>query len=156
VSGADGRPGRWAPPLAWMGVVFVLSTSAFSFQGTLGIIDALLRVLPAEAAMSAPRVNAQARTCAHVVEYAVLALLWVRVLAPDRRRAVRAIVIAVAICAGWAAVDEAHQARDPFRRGKVTDVVLDTGGAVAGIGVWLITARRRTRARSPNGRARFP
>jgi VanZ family protein len=129
-----------------MALVLILSTEAFSFGNTLGLVEAVLvRAVPAEAALAPERINAQARTGAHVVEYGVLAILLGRALAGDRRRTGQATMIALAISLAWAVMDEAHQAQAPTRRGKVADVALDAAGGVLGIAVWLAGARRRMR-----------
>lgn len=141
-------PRRWTVALGWMGVILALSTETFSFRTTLSLVEAVLvRVMPAEAATDAARMNAQARTGAHVLEYAVLAMLLVRALTTGRRGggrgAGRAVAIALAVCIAWAVVDEGLQARAPARRGTVTDVALDAAGGVLGIAVWIAVTRRR-------------
>ncbi len=69
------------------------------------------------------------RKTGHVVEYAVLALLWRRALAGPGAPAPWRWPLALAVLT--AALDEARQAITPTREGRVADVLLD-GGAAAG------------------------
>ena len=59
---ASARGRRWAVPLAWMAVILALSSEAFSASSTLPLVEAFLRVMPAEAVVSPAGVNARART----------------------------------------------------------------------------------------------
>jgi VanZ family protein len=80
------------------------------------------------------------RKAGHVVEYAVLALLWRRALAapgapaPWRRPLVLAVLTA--------ALDEAHQSTIPARSGSVADVGLDSGAAAVALLVAVRGAHR--------------
>jgi len=104
---------RSAAPLAWMALIFVLS----SIPGD------------ADAAWWEPI----ARTIGHVVEYATLTLLWSWALAGVVRRPVW---VAGAIALAYACVDEYHQSFVENRDGTVADVGLDALGiALAGFAI---------------------
>jgi VanZ family protein len=86
------------------------------------------------------------RKMAHVIEYAILALLWFRALTRARSLPLGlAAAGAFAICVGWAALDETHQYFVPGRTGRVEDVAIDAAGSLAALAVarphWLGTAR---------------
>ena len=87
------------------------------------------------------------RKCAHLTEYAILAvLIWMAVRPrTDSARLVwdwRAARLALIISAVYAATDELHQVFVPTRQGSVWDVLVDTFGAACGLGVaWLLRRR---------------
>lgn len=84
------------------------------------------------------------RKCAHLTEYAVLAwLLWRAVRKPDRNNprpwSWREATIAVFMVFAYASTDEFHQRFVPTRTPLVSDVFIDTGGAVIGmLALWAI------------------
>lgn len=88
------------------------------------------------------------RKGAHLTEYAILALLWLHALFRARSPLRRAAWGALAISAGWAMLDEAHQAFVSSRGASALDVVLDITGAIlalALVGAAALTARMRGR-----------
>jgi VanZ family protein len=95
--------------------------------------------------------HAAVRKLAHFVEYAILALLWLRAFRFRSRLDLRqASWAALAMCLACAIVDEVHQARVPGRHGTVEDVVLDTLGAAAAL--MIVRARRQAPdASQPSG-----
>jgi VanZ family protein len=81
------------------------------------------------------------RKLAHVLEYAVLALLWYRALHKVGGRTPRtASWVALSICLVCSFADEAHQSMLPSRHGSARDFVIDAFGATA----MLTIARGRT------------
>jgi VanZ family protein len=107
------RVSRFAPPLALMAVIFVLSAQPDLGTG-LGTIDLVGRKL------------------VHMTEYGLLWLLWLRAL---RWRAPRA---AAAIALAYAATDELHQTFVEGRHGTPVDVLIDS----LGIAVAMLLQRR--------------
>lgn len=89
------------------------------------------------------------RKCAHLSEYAVLAMLVWRA----RRRHLRitthswpwpAAAEALWFAVLYAATDELHQTFVPSREGCLRDVCIDSSGAVAGLFLlWLVGRWRR-------------
>ncbi len=98
------------PPLALMGVIFVLSGQP-SLDSGLGWIDAVLRKL------------------AHFGEYALLCALWWRALR-TKLTGDWALMVAVALSSAYAASDELHQTFVDGRHGTLGDWLIDTAGAV--------------------------
>lgn len=90
-----------------------------------------------------------ARKCAHLTEYAVLALLIWRARRQPRSDDTRPWLWATAGEALWlamfyAATDEFHQTFIPTREGCVRDVIIDTCGAIAGLlALWAIGRWRK-------------
>ena len=110
---------RYAPPLALMALIFLLSAQPDlgAGLGPLGLV---------------------ARKLVHMAEYGVLWVPWWRALA--FRRPLLAAVITVA----YAVTDEWHQTLVAGRNGSPVDVVIDAIGVAA---AWAI-ARRRTAQRA--------
>ena len=100
---------HWLPVVFWAGVIFTLS-SIPSLSSGLGTWDLVLR------------------KCAHMTEYAVLAILLARALGRE----------APAFIAGllYAASDEVHQAFVRGRHASPVDVAIDAVGLAAGLIVW--------------------
>jgi VanZ family protein len=129
----------WLPVLVWMGIIFSGSSDSGSFQHSSRIIGPLMRWLFPH--LSDEAVHAAVvfvRKCAHLTEYAVLALLLWRARrgkstpgnAPWRWSKAGVVLALVAL---YAASDEIHQAFVPSREGRVLDVLLDTTGAACGL-----------------------
>jgi hypothetical protein len=88
------------------------------------------------------------RKCAHVTEYAVLALLlWRALRSVPTLHTKRLLVFGAALlgCALFAASDEFHQTFVKSRTPSVRDVLLDTGGALLGLLIGASFARRRSK-----------
>ena len=86
-----------------------------------------------------------ARKCAHVTEYAVLALLLWRALRNVPTLHTKTLLVfgaALLGCALFAASDEFHQTFVKSRTPSVRDVLLDTGGALLGLLIGVSFARR--------------
>ena len=142
----------WLPLLAWLAVIFTASSDTKSFEHSSRILAPLLRWLfPQISDDTAHLIVLTARKCAHLIEYAVLALLLWRTLRkpakndprPWNWREARLMLLLVAFCA---ASDEFHQRFVATRTAHVTDVFIDTAGGAAGLLVlWLIDRWRRHR-----------
>ena len=61
----------------------------------------------------------------HVVEYAILFILYARAL-----RGPRTLLTAFILTIAYAVTDEVHQTFVPTREGKVRDVIIDAVGAI--------------------------
>jgi VanZ family protein len=138
-------PGRttffkyWLPVVLWMALIFSASSDAMSAQRTSRIIGPLLRWLkPDISDQTVYRVQYAVRKTAHMVEYAILALLLWRA----RRKPIphdtrpwrwREALIAFGFATLYSATDEFHQAWVPTRQARVGDVLLDAAGAALGL-----------------------
>lgn len=83
------------------------------------------------------------RKGAHFTEYAVLGMTVVYAFGEKLKKAKRIIPVALGICAFYAATDEFHQYFVANRVGSVSDVLLDSAGALTGIVVFLLITRRK-------------
>lgn len=146
----------WLPPLLWMLVIFGASADTRSAEHSSRLIGPLLRwLLPHCSAEQISLALLLARKAAHLTVYAVLALLLWRALRKPTTAGpplwdwavARRTILLVAL---YAASDEWHQGFVPARQGTVTDVLLDTVGGLAGLGLaWLVVHRQRRRVRTP-------
>ena len=128
------RVWTWAPPLAWMAFVMYLGGGAWSAAETGGLLGALLaRILPTITPAQLEALHFLARKGAHLVEYAILALLWRRGLVRAGRPAGLAAWAALSVSVAWAVLDEVRQATLPMRTGSGLDVVIDTVGAATAL-----------------------
>jgi len=142
----------WLPLLFWMSVIFSASSDQFSFQHSSRLIGPLVRWLfPHLSDEAVHAIVVIARKCAHLAEYAVLALLLWRALhkargpdAPAWRWPEAGLVLG--LVALYAASDEFHQTFVPSRQGCVSDVLLDTaGGALGLLCLWAAGRWRKRR-----------
>jgi len=109
---------------------------------------ALIFVLSAQAQLPTPEtrwLDAVLEKSAHTFEFAVLAALLMRALAP--RAAVRWRAFGLAVLLAWlyALADEFHQSFVPGRSADWMDILFDWLGAALGAGLWMYrwTAHRK-------------
>jgi len=125
--------GRWLPVVLWASVIWMFSTGLFDGAGTGGILLPLLGgLLPFLDPDALEWIHQALRKTAHLVEFAILALLLARALDRPERTGLWLGVTTVGGCLLWAAVDEVHQSFVPTRVGALQDVILDTAGAGLG------------------------
>lgn len=136
---------NWLPILIWMLVIFSASADRESVRHSSRIIGPLLHwLLPNLSAHHIDQTVTVARKCAHLTEYAILAILFWRAARPLTRsnreiwnwKLAGASILFVTL---YAATDEFHQRFVPGRGPSLHDVVIDTIGAAGGIFfLWLI------------------
>ena len=133
---------RFLPPLAWSVLIAWFSGARWHGGVTSALFEPWLRgLLPWATPEQIAGAHWLLRKTGHVVEYAVLALLWRRALAgPDAPAPWRWPLALAALTAG---LDETHQAFTPTREGRIADVLLDGGAAAAAL---LVAARGMWRA----------
>lgn len=130
------RFGPWIPPLAWMGLIFWLSTGTFSAEETGSWLLPLLQALfPWATPGQLEFLHWLGRKTAHVVEYAILAWLWQRAFVKSGPPALSGSgqgLAAFGFTMAYAIFDELHQGWTGQRTASAHDVVLDAfGGGVA-------------------------
>ena len=123
--------------LVWVGVIFLGSTDPMSAEHTSRFIVPFLRWLkPNISAETLASIHFILRKCAHVGEYAVLALLLLRAatLMTNFRRSIPILYVNVlGVCLFVAATDEFHQTFVASRGASVTDIMIDSGGVILGL-----------------------
>ena len=88
-------------------------------------------------------INHAVRKTAHFLEYAILAALITGALFDEDKKLGRLFIQAVLIAALYAASDEYHQTFVPGRAGKISDVMIDSAGALCGAAIVTAILRRR-------------
>jgi VanZ family protein len=139
----------WLPLLVWLGVIFLGSTDLMSSEQTSRfIVPFLLWLKPGMSPKIIRSVLFAIRKCAHVTEYAILALLLWRVLRSGITLRMRMPMLFGAVllaCAVFAASDEFHQSFVKSRTPSVRDVLLDVAGALFGLLIGAAFAQYRTK-----------
>src|SRR6476660_9737798 len=139
----------WLPLLIWLGVIFVGSTSVMSTEHTSRyIVPFLLWLKPGMSPAAIWTILVVARKCAHVTEYAVLALLLWRALRNVPVLFTKTLMVFGAVllgCALFAASDEFHQTFVKSRTPSVRDVFLDIAGAISGLLIGVSFAQRHAK-----------
>jgi len=140
----------WLPALAWMALIFSASSDKHSYEHSSRLVEPLLRWLfPHMPEARIHAIHEVLRKCAHLAEYAVLALLlWRGVRQPLKNnprpwswREARLVLLLIML---YAATDEFHQRFVPTRTSLVSDVFIDTAGGAAGLlALWMIGRRRK-------------
>ena len=144
---------RWLhrnwPVLAWAAAIWIFSTEAFSATQTSRLIlPALHWFFPQASADTLDVIHLVIRKYAHLVEYFIFSLLVLHSIRGERKGwQWRWGLIAIAVAAGYAAVDELHQAFEPTRGPSMWDVGLDALGATL---AQLCAALWSLRHRSPD------
>jgi len=140
----------WLLPLAWMSLIFVGSSDSKSYTHSSRLIEPFLHwIFPHMSQAHVEAIHHLIRKCAHLTEYAILGLLlWRAVRRPvpkdPRPWQWRPAAIAVLIVFLYASTDEFHQRFVPTRTPMVSDVFIDTSGAIVGmILLWTIGRWRK-------------
>jgi VanZ family protein len=138
----------WLPVFVWLVVIFAGSTEIFSAEQTSRYLVPFLRWLDPQISPSTiAAVHFGLRKLGHLAEYAVLAaLLWRALRSVTILRAKIPIVFVGAwvACTIFAASDEFHQSFVPSRIAATADVLIDIGGAVIGLAICWVFARRKS------------
>jgi VanZ family protein len=140
----------WLPLLVWLVVIFLGSTNLMSAEHTSRFIVPFLLWLKPMSPQTIWVILVFMRKCAHVTEYAILALLLWRAL-----RSLPAVSMKMSMsfgaallgCTVFAAMDEFHQSFVKSRTPSVHDVLLDVAGALLGLLIGASLARRHFKKR---------
>jgi VanZ family protein len=139
--------GFWLPPLLWMVVIFSASGDVDSTYHSSTLFEPLMRWLfPWMAQARIEDLHFLFRKCAHLAEFGVLALLFWRAIRHSHgsegcRWNWAQGGGALAMVALYAASDEFHQTFVPGRTGQLSDVLVDTAGGAAGLGLLWLTGK---------------
>jgi hypothetical protein len=139
----------WLPVAVWMALIFTGSADSQSAERSSKYLEPLVRWLfPGLSIDGVHWTMLMVRKCAHLAEYALLAVLTWRALrgpkagtAPSWRWSHAGLALLVVVV--YAVSDELHQSTVPTRQGTALDVVIDTAGGLLGLaGVWVLQKRR--------------
>jgi len=139
----------WWPAILWAGVIFTLSTDAFSAEHTAWFLEPTLRrIIPSLTARQFDIIHHIIRKSAHFTEYFIFCLLLYRGARGERKgwRWTWGLA-ALFLAAGYSALDEFHQSFVASRTASPYDSLLDSTGAfVALVVLWLWFRARRDSA----------
>jgi VanZ family protein len=129
----------WLIVLAWLVVIFLLSSGSFSEPSTGSLLRPFLRWLFPEWSSSEIRsLHHAIRKAAHMGVYGVLALLSFRALRLSLTASARRLAgLALALVLGTAASDEFLQSFSQTRTGSLWDVGYDLAGGVVALALLL-------------------
>jgi VanZ family protein len=145
----------WLPLLLWLGVIFLGSTDLMSAEHTSRFIVPFLRWLkPDISPETLASIHLIIRKCAHLGEYAVLALLLLRaaIFMTTLKWSPAILYVSVWVaCLVVATTDEFHQTFVASRGASATDIMIDSGGAILGllIGAAFVMSRSTRREKTP-------
>ena len=116
----------WGPVLAWMAVIFVLSSQPSLPSAPEALLDLVIK------------------KGGHFVEFAILAVLCFRafVKAGADWVAKRPWLWSLVVSIGYAGLDEVHQSFTPNRHPQVSDVLVDGAGIVLAL-VAIVWSRQQ-------------
>jgi hypothetical protein len=126
-------PARFLPPVLWMAVIAIGSSGFLSGDRTEQWMVAVLgHLAPGASPGLLDAAHLGARKTGHLVEFGVLAVLWCRALAPSPR----AVPLAFVLATVYGGLDELRQGLVPNRVPAVSDVMVDSLGALLGLAAW--------------------
>ena len=131
----------WVPAIVWAIIISWASTDMFSASHTSVIVIPLLRALFPHASLETiERLHFFIRKLGHFTEYFLFSLFLFRgARGRNDGWQLRWAIWALAIAAGYSALDEFHQSFVPSRTASPWDSLLDTTDAAAGqivLGFW--------------------
>jgi VanZ family protein len=137
----------WWPALLWAGIIFSMSTDAFSSEHTSRVLEPILRwLIPSITSHQFLTIHHLIRKSAHFTEYFVFCLLLYRGVRGGHKgwRWTWGLV-ALFSATGYSVLDEIHQAFVASRQASPYDSLLDSIGAFAAFGVlWMWFRRPRS------------
>ena len=133
-----------------MTLIFSASSDSHSYEHSSLFVEPFLHWLfPQMPEAQVQEIHHFVRKCAHLNEYAVLALLLWRAVRRPVKNDLRPwgwpeAGLALAIVFLYAASDEFHQIFVPMRTALVSDVFIDTAGGAAGLlALWIFGRWRK-------------
>ena len=135
------------PAILWMTIIFLGSSDMLSAEHTSRFLVPFLRWLDPQISFATLNaIQLGIRKLGHLTEYAILAMLLWRALHGGTRWQMKMSIlflVAVLACAIFAASDEFHQSFVPSRTPSPQDVMIDICGALLGLAVCRMFARRK-------------
>lgn len=125
----------------WMAIIFKLSAqpgeqSNLLSSNVTGVIVSLTQRFRPDVNLES--LNHLIRKCAHFLAYLVLGVIGLFAMRRIGLTGKRGVGFALLLCIAYAITDELHQSFVPGRTPKLTDVLIDSSGALLGIGIYLL------------------
>ncbi|WP_078392567.1 VanZ family protein [Shouchella patagoniensis] len=149
----------WTFVLLWMALIFYLSHQPGDESASLsgGVMEFALslinRLMPGIHLAEVEWFHTFIRKGAHFGAYFILGLLVMNALGRSGVLGRKRVLLGIITCTTYAISDEFHQLFIPGRSGQVSDVLIDSLGACAGIFFFLAIARlsKKSSAKKQNG-----
>ncbi|TYS69801.1 VanZ family protein [Sutcliffiella horikoshii] len=144
----------WALVVGWMALIFFLSAqhaeqSADLSGGITELVNEVVEQVAPDAEFHIDEISFFVRKNAHFFAYMLLAVLTLNAVRRSGGRGWLSMGVAFIISVLYAISDEVHQLFVPGRSGQVSDVLLDSMGALVGIALYSLISRwlgRRNKA----------
>ena len=125
----------------WMAIIFKLSAQPGEQSNLLS--TKVTTIIVSLAKLFRPDVNVLSlnyfiRKCAHFLAYLVLGIIVLFAMRRIGFSGKKGILWTLLICISYAITDELHQGVVPGRTPKLMDVVIDSSGALLGIGLFRL------------------
>lgn len=136
----------WVAVVLWMLLIFRLSSQVAEQSNELSkgitavIVETVEKISPKKD-FNMDTINHFVRKNAHFFAYLTLGILALKAIRRSKVRGFTALVMAFGICVLYAISDEVHQLFVPGRGGQARDVLLDSSGALVGIGLYMLIAK---------------
>jgi len=133
----------WLPVIIWMGVIFLFSHQPGNLSGASSgrivefISSGIARIIPFME-VNEDLLHFLFRKGAHFGVYAVLGVLSLRAFRISGYSGKRGVLFGWMLATLYAGTDEYHQTFIPGRSGEMTDVMIDSIGAMTGVGFYLL------------------
>ncbi|MFA5535750.1 MAG: VanZ family protein [Bacillota bacterium] len=131
----------WLLVIIWMAVIFNFSAkpAVESNEMSTGITEKILEVVEKvvpSMKIDKAKFNHVIRKNAHFLVYFVLGILVLNGFKNSGLEKFKSLGLALLICVLYAISDEIHQVFVPGRGGQVKDVIIDSVGAIVGMGIY--------------------
>jgi VanZ family protein len=139
----------WIVVILWLGLIFYLSSQPASESRELSrsvgkLIVALKQMIAPDLTIEINGFYTFLRKTAHFFVFMVLGFLIMHALSFTKIHSLKGrIGISLGLSVLFAILDETYQYFVPGRGAQASDVVLDSVGAMVGIGLWLIFTKWR-------------
>ncbi|NLP51886.1 VanZ family protein [Bacillus sp. RO1] len=140
----------WTLVVSWMALIFFLSAqhaeqSADLSGGITELVNEVVEQVAPEAEFHIDEISFFVRKNAHFFAYMLLAVLTLNAVRRSGGRGWLSMGVAFVITVLYAISDEVHQLFVPGRSGQMSDVLLDSIGALVGITLYLVISHRADR-----------
>jgi VanZ family protein len=142
----------WLAAFLWMLLIFSLSSQPASQSSELSgnitkvIIEIISKIIPLDIESSTTtdfilQFDHMVRKFAHGSVYFVLAILIMNAFMKSGGEVFRTAACTLIFCIFYAVGDEVHQLFVPGRSGQIKDILIDSIGAIVGIGLYGMISR---------------
>lgn len=144
----------WMLVILWMTLIFYMSHKPATESNKLSkgitevIVDTVEKV-DADTNINRSNFNHMLRKNAHFFTYLLLGVLVLNGLKSSGVSGYKGIALTLLICILYAISDEVHQLFVQGRGGQVKDVLIDSFGAIMGIGIYKSINRHMTSGNNP-------